>query len=177
MKKNQTSQHDFIINQDEIQWASFGHGEKFESRNKRLGTAAGASQLGCSLFEVKPGKCAFPHHAHSRNEEAIYILEGKGMLRMGSGKNEKQIEIKSGDYISLLPDLNKAHQLINTSDQKLRYLCISTTYLPEVVIYPDSRKAGMMVEADKAPMDWPTTRGRAFKLLEDSESLDYFKDE
>jgi uncharacterized cupin superfamily protein len=35
-----------------------------------------------------------------------------------------------------------AHQVINTSDAPLRYLCISTMLEPEIAVYPDSGKTG-----------------------------------
>ncbi len=169
--------HPNIVNANELDWVSFGNDEKFASRSKRLGALTGASQLGCSLYEVKPGMRAFPHHAHARNEEALYILSGKASLRLGTGDTEQQFEVGPGDYITLPANLNLAHQLICLGNETLRYLCISTTVLPEIVTYPDSNKAGMMVEAESAPASWPTTRGRAFKLLKDGDSLDYFLDE
>ncbi len=52
------------------------HGERIAYRRKLLGQATGAEKLGCSLFEIAPGKRAFPFHYHFANEEALYILEG-----------------------------------------------------------------------------------------------------
>ena len=42
-----------------------------------------------------------------------------------------------------------AHQIVNTSDEKLRFLCFSTMVEPDVVVYPDSDKIGLF--AGSAP--------------------------
>jgi uncharacterized cupin superfamily protein len=36
-----------------------------------------------------------------------------------------------------------AHQLINTSEEVLKYICFSTMVEPDVTIYPDSGKIGI----------------------------------
>ena len=51
--------------------------------------------------------------------------------------------MSTGDYIAFPPGL-EAHQLINSSNTPLRYLCLSTNDGPEIVIYPDSDKLGAL---------------------------------
>jgi len=51
-----------------------------------------------------------------------------------------------------------AHQIVNTSDQELRYLMVSTMIPHEVVEYPDSSKVGVYVGS--APGESP--EGRSF---------------
>jgi len=171
----ENSRHPNIINEEELQWKISDHGENFASGRKILGAATGASQFGCSLYEVKPGKRAFPYHAHASNEESIYVLEGEGTLRLGKEGGEDSIPLKKGDYITLPASLDMAHQLINSGEKILKYLCFSTLKDPEVVRYPDSNKVGMLTS--KAPAHWPNMRGHGFKLLKDTEGLDYYQDE
>jgi uncharacterized cupin superfamily protein len=120
------------------------HEEKFASKRKQLGAPAGGRMLGCSLLRLEPGKTAYPAHIHYGNEEAVYVLEGKGSMRLG----DEKIPVQAGDYIAM-PVAGPAHQLINDSDAALEYLCISTMIHPEVVYYSDSDKVGMM--AGSAP--------------------------
>ena len=47
-----------VINEDELRWAERSHGEKFGDRRKSLHSATGGSKLGCSLYEVEPGRKA-----------------------------------------------------------------------------------------------------------------------
>jgi uncharacterized cupin superfamily protein len=109
----------------------------FGYRRKRLGDAAGAQRIGCSWTEIQPGKKAFPLHFHNANEEAVYILEGEGVLRSG----EEEIPLRAGDYVSF-PVGPPGHQIINRSAGILRYLALSTMIEPEVSVYPDSNKIG-----------------------------------
>lgn len=123
-----------------LAWEKSEHGERFASERKRVGPLAGSRDLGCSIYRIPPGKTAFPHHLHHGIEEAIYILAGQGTMRV----NEQKVPVEAGDYFAF-PVSGPAHQLLNTSGAPLEYLCISTMVSPEVVEYPDSGKAAMMV--------------------------------
>ena len=107
----------------------------FAYRRKRLGAAAGGVGIGTSFIEVPPGKKGFPSHFHLANEEAVFVLEGEGVLRLG----EERHPIRAGDYLAFPPG-PPAHQILNPSQAPLRILAISTMVDPEVVLYPDSGK-------------------------------------
>lgn len=142
-----TRRHPNVINLAEISpQAGMSHGERFGFSARRLGPLVGARQLGCSWYEVPPGKTAFPFHFHCANEEAMYVLEGEGTLRVGDGR----VPVRAGDYIAMPVGPEGAHQLINTGDAPLRYLCISTMHPVEVAGYPDSDKVGAMAMKDGA---------------------------
>jgi len=111
----------------------------FAFRRKRLGAAAGGKSLGVSWFELQPGQKAFPFHFHLANDEAVFVLEGEGTLRLG----EEEHPLHAGDYIAFPPG-PPGHQIINRSQLPLRYLAISTMREPEVAVYPDSRKVGVL---------------------------------
>jgi len=133
------SDHPNVANAAEMDWVPQNSGEKFANERKQLGVAAGGRALGCSLFRVPPGKCAFPRHSHQANEEAVYILRGTATLRKG----DVTIEVGPGDYIAH-PAGGPAHQMRNSGEEMLEYLCVSTMTAPEVVIYPDSGKIGVI---------------------------------
>ncbi len=114
------------------------HGN-FAFVRKRLGAAAGGEKIGASWFEIQPGKKAFPFHYHLANEEAIYVLEGEGVLRSG----EEEHTLRPGDYVAFTPG-PPGHQLINRGNVPLRYLALSTMIEPEVAVYPDSKKIGVL---------------------------------
>jgi uncharacterized cupin superfamily protein len=114
----------------------------FAFRRKRLGAAVGAKGLGVSWFEIQPGKKAFPFHYHLANDEAVFVLEGEGVLRSG----EEETPLRAGDYVAFVPG-PPGHQIINRSQGPLRYLAISTMREPEVAVYPDSKKVGVLSRA------------------------------
>jgi uncharacterized cupin superfamily protein len=138
------SVQDKIVDVAELEWSGHeGDGERFESERKQLGKAAGAQKLGASLYRVPPGKTAWPRHAHLANEEALFILSGEGELRIGS----ETVSVHAGHYVALPPGEEHAHQLVNTSDEPIEYLCVSTMEEPDVIKYPDSDKIGVFVGA------------------------------
>jgi uncharacterized cupin superfamily protein len=96
--------------------------------------------LGCGAFCVKPGKRAFPKHAHLANDEALYIVSGDGTLTVGDASES----LVAGDFTMLPRGADFAHVLVNDGDEDLVYLCMSTMVMPEIVKYPDSGKLGVL---------------------------------
>lgn len=122
-------------------------GSSFAAERQRVGAAIGAKKLGYSFFSVPPGKTAFPFHLHHTNEEMIYILEGEGTLRFGT----EETAVAAGTFVAFPPGADHPHQLINTSDRDLRYLCVSTMEYPEICEYPDSKKIGALTSSPHDP--------------------------
>ena len=137
------SEHRNVVNEQDLEWSQQSHGEKFGYRRKQLGSAAGGERLSCSLYEVPPGRRAWPYHYHLANEEVIYVLEGSGTLRIG----ERKVTLSRGDYVALPVGEAGAHQIINTAEEPLRYLCFSTMIEPDAMVYPDSNKIGLFAGA------------------------------
>ena len=135
--------HQQVVNLDELPASIGGKGPRFAFMRKQLGAAAGAQQLGVSFMELPPGARAWPRHYHAANEEGLYILEGRGLVRLG----EVEIEIRAGDYVALPAGPDSAHQTINDSDAPLRYLCVSTMLTTDISVYPDSNKIGVFAGA------------------------------
>lgn len=159
-----------IVNENEVEWEDDSHGEQFAYRRKALALVANGEQLGCSLYEVSPGKRPFPYHYHTANEEAIFVLSGSGALRT----QRETLEITMGDYVALPAGESGARQVINSSDEPLRYLCVSTMTEPEIVGYPDSRKVGLF--AGSAPFGSPDRRTLT-KFLPEGPILEYWDGE
>jgi uncharacterized cupin superfamily protein len=123
-------------------------GEYFEFSMSELAGAAGAQAIGANVTRVPPGKAAFPFHHHYANEEHFFVLSGSGVLRVGS----LRYPVKVHDYVVNLPGgPEEAHQLVNTGEDDLVYLAISTAALPEVVGYPDSARTGVRIAMSQAP--------------------------
>lgn len=129
-----------IVHRDEVQPQRLDR-PGFASARRQLGRPAGGRGLGCSHMEVPPGAAAWPYHWHAGNEEAIYVLQGRGTLRRGDGR----FPIAAGDYVALPPGPEHAHQLINDGEESLVYLCLSTQREPDIGVYPDSGKVGLFV--------------------------------
>jgi uncharacterized cupin superfamily protein len=134
-----------VVNIDDVPLMDRSHGEKFVLQWGRIGPLIGAKALGCALHVVAPGKRAFPFHAHHANEEMFFVLSGIGEYRYG----DNTYPIRAGDLLAAPaggPEV--AHQIINTGDNELRYLGISTMLTPEAVDYPDSGKFAVWSRPD-----------------------------
>ena len=130
-----------IMNIEDAPTHELDHGDNFAVKMAQLAGPIGAVAIGANLSRVPPGKAAFPHHHHFANEEHFFILSGSGRLRVG----DETFAVKPHDYIvNLAGGPEHAHQLINTGDEDLVYLAISTKIAPEVVGYPDSKKTAAM---------------------------------
>jgi uncharacterized cupin superfamily protein len=116
--------------------------KRFASRMAQVGSLIGARLLGYNITSVPTGMRAFPLHNHHVNEEMFFILSGSGELRVG----EERQALRAGDFIASPPGgPDVAHQIINTGNEELRYLAVSTMLTPEVVEYPDSGKFGAVL--------------------------------
>lgn len=117
--------------------------DRFEAKFARVGWLVGAKQLGYNITAVPPGKRAFPRHSHRVNEEMFFVLQGTGELRIGV----ETYPLRVGD-IAACPagGPETAHQIVNTGQEELRYLAVSTQRAPEIWEYPDSEKFGVIVE-------------------------------
>ena len=129
-----------VVHQDQVEVTHQSHGERFEFFRRQLGAVAGGKKIGMSLVELPPGKRSWPFHVHTSNEEAIFILEGEGMLRLPSGETP----VRAGHYIAFPVGPEHAHQMINRSDKPLKYLVLSTMMPLEISHYPDTGKVGLI---------------------------------
>lgn len=110
----------------------------FRADRARLSRQAGSERLGLSLWEVPPGQAAFPYHHHLGEEELIVVLDGTPGLRTPAGRRE----LAAGEVVAFLRGEGGAHQLINETDQTIRFLSFSTNGDPDLVVYSDSGKLG-----------------------------------
>jgi uncharacterized cupin superfamily protein len=111
----------------------------FLARRARLSRQAGAQRVGLSLWEVSPGQAAYPYHAHLAEEELVVVLEGTPSLRTPEGWRD----LEQGEVVSFLRGEEGAHQIVNRTEETIRFLAFSTGGEPDVVIQPDSDKVGV----------------------------------
>ena len=97
-------------------------------------------QIGATLYEVPPGKTGGYYHFHHGAEELLVVLRGTPTLREPAGERV----LEEGDVVHFPVGPAGAHQLLNRSDEPVRYLMVSTRPSPEAVEYPDSREISVM---------------------------------
>ena len=83
----------------------------------RLSDRTGLTHLGISLARIPPGKESFALHMHTVQEEWMYVLSGRGHVRIDDG----ELAIGPGDFIGF-PANGPAHLVRNTGEAELVYL-------------------------------------------------------
>jgi uncharacterized cupin superfamily protein len=137
----------------------------FRCLRARLGRQAGCERLGLSLWELPPGEAAYPYHHHLTEEELVIVLEGRPGLRTPDGWRD----LEEGEVVAFSRGEHGGHQLVNHSDEVVRFLAFSTSGEPDVVIYPDSGKLGA---SERLPEG-----GGLRKMFRMADAVDYFEGE
>jgi uncharacterized cupin superfamily protein len=105
----------------------------FNCRRARLGRQAGSEKLGMSLFELPPGEAAYRYHFHLAEEELVVLLEWTPSLRTPEGWRE----MEEGEVVCFQVGERGGHQIVNRSEEPVRFLAISNQQ-PDIVVWPDS---------------------------------------
>jgi uncharacterized cupin superfamily protein len=139
----------------------------YEWHRIRLARRLGGEMLGASVYVLEPGQRSFPYHFHHANEELLIVLEGMVIVRTPEGETPAG----RGDALIFTKGPRGAHQIINRSDGRARYLVISTMVEPEIAEYPDSGNIGVF--AGRAPGG--AGKGTLQRFLDGSAEVDYFE--
>ena len=128
-----------LINIDELEYTSFGKGDKFKAERAAVAPLIGGRKLGYAVIKVPPGKRAWPYHSHLATEEMFFVISGRGTLRHAGEEHP----IRAGDFICSPAEPDQPHQIVNTSDEELVYIALSNEMTTDVMLYPDSGKYGV----------------------------------
>lgn len=94
------------------------------SFGRNLGKAAGSVNIGMWHERIPPGRRTSFTHAHSHEEELIYVLEGTCMIRIAEpGKEPYEITVRTGHTISFPAGTGIAHSAINRGTEDCTLLC------------------------------------------------------
>ena len=112
--------------------------ERYEYFKKVILSGEKGNKCNVSVYEIPPGKSAYPYHYHFQSEEVFYIISGNAILRTPEG----EVTVKAGDILAFPACEEGAHKLTNISESEmLIYIDFSTYHSPEVSFMPDSGKS------------------------------------
>lgn len=77
----------------------------------------GSKHVGVTVCFVNPGE-ELPFHSHD-NEEAYFVLQGTGLMRLGSYDEDIQLE----PWLSVFMPCGEPHYTKNTGNEPLVLLC------------------------------------------------------
>jgi uncharacterized cupin superfamily protein len=107
-----------------------------------LGSIFGLSRFGVNLTRLAPGAASSLRHAHSKQDEFVYVLEGRPTLHSDDGK----VTLEPGVYAGFAAGTGNAHSLINETEANVLYLEIGDRTEGDTVSYPDDDLCARFVD-------------------------------
>ena len=101
--------------------------------NRRLADHAGLKNFGVNLTRIIPGGQSSYRHAHSRQDEFIYVLEGEVVLETNGGVQT----LTPGMCAGFPAGTGDAHRFVNRSTRDALLLVIGDRSSGDEITYPD----------------------------------------
>lgn len=108
--------------------------------NRRLGEHAGLTHFGVNLTRIAPSGQSSHRHAHSRQDEFIYVLQGEVELETDAGTQV----LRAGMCAGFAAGAPNAHRFVNRSTADVVLLVIGDRTAGDEVSYPDIDLHGRM---------------------------------
>jgi uncharacterized cupin superfamily protein len=107
---------------------------KIGAREKRpLGDLFGLKNFGVNLTRLPPGAASALRHAHAKQDEFVYVLEGRPVLVTDAGETP----LAPGMCAGFRAGSGDAHHLVNRGPDDAVYLEVGDRTTGESVAYPD----------------------------------------
>jgi uncharacterized cupin superfamily protein len=121
--------------------------EPFASRvagreKRQLGDLFGLTNFGVNLTRLAPDAVSALRHAHSRQDEFIYVLQGHPTLHTDEGRTG----LSPGMCAGFKAGTGNAHCLINETAEEVVYLEIGDRTPGDEGSYPDDDLKALLVE-------------------------------
>ena len=116
---------------------------RMTGREKRaLGDLFGLSNFGVNLTRLAPNAPSALRHAHSKQDELVYILAGHPILVTDEGWTR----LSPGMVMGFKAGSGNAHCLINDTTEEVVYLEVGDRMAGDEVSYPDDDLAARVVD-------------------------------
>jgi len=102
-------------------------------RKQPLGDPFGLANFGVNLTTLAPGASSSLRHAHSKQDEFVYVLEGNPTLHTDEGRTR----LAPGMCAGFKAGTGNGHRLVNETDAEVRYLEIGDRTPGDEGSYPD----------------------------------------
>jgi len=98
-----------------------------------LGDLFGLTNFGVNLTRLAPGGESALRHAHAKQDEFVYVLEGEAVLITDAGETV----LKAGMCAGFKAGTGDAHHLVNRSEKDVVFLEVGDRSAGDTVEYPD----------------------------------------
>ena len=100
---------------------------------RRLGDVFGLANFGVNLTRLTPGGLSALRHAHTRQDEFVYILEGEAVLVTDAGETS----LRPGMCAGFKAGTGNGHHLVNETAEEVVYLEVGDRTPGDEGAYPD----------------------------------------
>lgn len=107
-----------------------------------LGDLFGLSNFGVNHTRLAPHAVSALRHAHSQQDEFIYVLQGRPVLITDEGRTQ----LEPGMCAGFKAGTGNGHQLMNESDDDVVYLEVGDRTTGDVASYPDNDLQAALVD-------------------------------
>jgi len=115
-------------------------------REKRaLGDVFGLTNFGVNLTRLAPGAVSALRHAHAKQDEFVYVLEGTPTLRTDEGATI----LSPGMCAGFRAGTGNAHHLVNESATDVVYLEIGDRTPGDSAVWPDDDLQVVQIDGSK----------------------------
>jgi uncharacterized cupin superfamily protein len=101
--------------------------------NQRLGEFGDLKNYGVNLVRVLPGGQSSARHAHSKQDEFVYVVEGELVLVTDAGRET----VGPGTCIAFPAGTGDGHHFLNLTDHDASFLVVGDRAANDEVTYPD----------------------------------------
>ena len=112
-------------------------------REKRpLGDLFGLTNFGVNLTRLRPGAASALRHAHTKQDEFVFVLQGSPLLHTDEGLTQ----LSAGMCAGFKAGFGNGHRLINRSSEDVVYLEVGDRSAGDAAIYPDDDLKALLVD-------------------------------
>ena len=116
---------------------------RMAGREKRpLGDLFGLTNFGVNLTRLAPNAVSALRHAHTRQDELIYVLQGRPTLHTDEGRTQ----LAPGMCAGFKAGSGNGHHLINETTEEVVYLEIGDRTPGDEGTYPDDDLQAVLVD-------------------------------
>ena len=116
---------------------------RMAGREKRaLGDFFGLKNFGVNLTCLAPNAVSALRHAHTKQDEFIYILQGRPTLHTDEGRTQ----LSPGMCAGFEAGTGNGHRLINETAEEVVYLEVGDRTAGDDGTYPDDDLKGLLVD-------------------------------
>jgi uncharacterized cupin superfamily protein len=132
----------FVVHFDDVPEQEGSYPPPFDAEKltiyRDLARAAGSVRIGLAVERLRPGHRSSFTHAHSEDEELIYVLAGSCHVRwIEPGAQPRETALRAGHLVSFPSGTGIAHTFVNHGEEDCTLLVIGERNASDRVFYPE----------------------------------------